>query len=58
LSVIHEFYEIYEATQAGKEDDQIDMDIDEDGTYSMGDGIWFEGLAFVSPGIWCLLLGS
>jgi len=27
-------------------------------THDMGDGIWFEGLRYVSPTVWLLILGS
>ena len=60
LSVIHEFYEIYEATQAGEEDLKFRQkwDISKDGKYSMGKGVRFKGLKVVSPGIWRLELWS
>lgn len=27
-------------------------------THSMGDGVWFEGLTCIEPGVWSVLLGS
>jgi hypothetical protein len=61
-SVIHNFYQVYKATNydMNDPDESAEMDMDrETGTYSMGDGIWFEGLTCVHPPqVWMLTLGS
>jgi len=48
---------VYEATH-GDEEERDEMDVDgERGTYSMGDGVWIEGLREISPGIlWVILV--
>ena len=58
LSVIYEFYRMYEATHVDEEE-RGEMDVnDEDWTYSMSDRVWFEGLNYASPGVWWVILGS
>lgn len=49
LSVIHKFYQMYEDEDGEDEDEE---------TYNMGDGIWFESLDYSSPEVWYLCLGS
>lgn len=59
LAAIHEFYRTYEDTAVTNVTAEDEMDIDQDNrTYTMDDLIWFEGLIFVSPGEWWVLLGS
>jgi len=58
LSVIHQFYRMYEATHVDEED-RGEMDVDDEyWTYSMGDGVSFEGLSYASPSVWWVNLGS